>query len=83
VWPAIRNRVARQLDRDRQYAVRKGWTIDDANVFVDYGISGAEFSNPPGFLRRMNAIERQHRSKCSSCPKSHDSAAKLPKLRTH
>jgi DNA invertase Pin-like site-specific DNA recombinase len=49
--------VARQLDHARQYAARKAWTIDDRFVFCDDGISGAEFSNRPGFLRLMNALK--------------------------
>ena len=49
--------VARQIDHARQYAVAKGWQVDDASVFVDDGISGAEFANRPGFLRLMNALK--------------------------
>lgn len=49
--------VARQLDHARQYAARKGWTVDDQYIFVDDGISGAEFANRPGFLRLMNALK--------------------------
>src|SRR3954465_14521170 len=49
--------VARQVDHARQYAIRKGWTVDDASVFVDDGISGAEFATRPGFLRLMNAVK--------------------------
>jgi site-specific DNA recombinase len=49
--------VARQIDHARDYASRKGWTVDDAAVFVDDGISGAEFANRPGFLRLMNAVK--------------------------
>ena len=49
--------VARQLDHARQYAARKGWAVADAYVYVDDGISGAEFANRPGFLRLMNALK--------------------------
>ena len=49
--------VARQIDHARRYAERKGCTIDDASIFVDDGISGAEFANRPGFLRLMNALK--------------------------
>ena len=49
--------VARQVDHARQYAVRKGWTVDDASVFIDDGISGAEFATRPGFLRLMNSVK--------------------------
>lgn len=47
--------VARQVDHARAYAARKGWTVDA--VFVDDGISGAEFATRPGFLRLMNALK--------------------------
>ena len=43
--------VARQVAHGRAYAERKGWTVDDEHVYVDDGISGAEFPNRPGFLR--------------------------------
>jgi site-specific DNA recombinase len=37
-------------------AARKGWLVDDAYVYVDDGISGAEFIKRPGFLRLMNTL---------------------------
>jgi DNA invertase Pin-like site-specific DNA recombinase len=49
--------VARQVEHARAYAVRKGWTVADQYVYVDDGISGAEFANRPGFLRLMNALK--------------------------
>src|SRR5216117_3069843 len=49
--------VARQIEHARAYAARKGWTVLDEHVYVDDGISGAEFANRPGFLRLMNALK--------------------------
>ena len=49
--------VARQIEHGRQYATRKGWAVADEYVYVDDGISGAEFANRPGFLRLMNALK--------------------------
>src|SRR5690349_19549708 len=49
--------VARQVEHARSYAARKGWAVDEACVYVDDGISGAEFANRPGFLRLMNALK--------------------------
>ena len=49
--------IARQIEHARAYALAKGWKVDDALVFVDDGISGAEFANRPGFLRLMNALK--------------------------
>jgi DNA invertase Pin-like site-specific DNA recombinase len=39
--------IARQVEHARQYAQRKGWTVDEAHIYVDDGISGAEFANGP------------------------------------
>ena len=49
--------VARQIEHATEYARRKGWTVDDAYVFVDDGISGAEFAARPGFVRLINALK--------------------------
>src|SRR5688572_15910605 len=49
--------VTRQLERARAYAEGKGWTVADQYVYVDDGISGAEFLKRPGFLRMMNSLK--------------------------
>ncbi len=49
--------VTRQVDQARAYATQKGWIVGDEHVYVDDGISGAEFANRPGFLRLMNALK--------------------------
>jgi site-specific DNA recombinase len=49
--------VARQIARARDYSERRGWTIAESHVYVDDGVSGAEFSRRPGFLRLMNALK--------------------------
>ena len=49
--------VARQIEHATAYAQRKGWTVGDEHVYVDDGISGAEFANRPGFLRLMNSLK--------------------------
>ena len=49
--------VARQVARAREYAERKGWTVADAQIYVDDGISGAEFVRREGYLRLMNALK--------------------------
>src|SRR5262250_3407324 len=49
--------VIRQIERARAYATRKGWTIAEEYIYVDDGISGAEFLKRPGFLRLMNALK--------------------------
>ena len=49
--------VTRQIEHGKAYAVRKGWVVADEHIYVDDGISGAEFVNRPGFLRLMNALK--------------------------
>src|SRR5262245_19752979 len=48
--------VERQVAHAREYAKRKGWIVTAAHIYVDDGISGAEFSKRPGFMRLMNAL---------------------------
>jgi DNA invertase Pin-like site-specific DNA recombinase len=49
--------VARQIAHATAYARTKGWTVSDDHVFVDDGISGAEFVKRPGFIRLMTALK--------------------------
>jgi len=49
--------VTRQIEHARAYAERKGWRIDEDVIFMDDGISGAEFASRPGFVRLMNALK--------------------------
>lgn len=49
--------VSRQIEHARAYAERKGWSVADDCIFVDDGISGAEFEKRPGFVRLLNALK--------------------------
>lgn len=49
--------VTRQVDHARAYAERKGWTVAEEHIYVDDGVSGAEFLKRPGLLRLMNALK--------------------------
>ncbi len=49
--------VTRQIEHAKAYAARKGWEAGEEYIFVDDGISGAEFVKRPGFLRLMNALK--------------------------
>ena len=51
--------VTRQIDHAKAYARKKGWQVSDELIFVDDGISGAEFVKRPGFIRLMNALKPQ------------------------
>ena len=53
--------VTRQIEHARAYAHAKGWTIADDCIFLDDGVSGAEFANRPGFMRLMNALKPKPR----------------------
>jgi site-specific DNA recombinase len=49
--------VTRQIEHAKAYATKKGWAVPEDSVYVDDGISGAEFTKRPGFLRLMNALK--------------------------
>jgi site-specific DNA recombinase len=49
--------VTRQIEHAKAYAAKTGWTVHYDYVYVDDGISGAEFVKRPGFLRLMNALK--------------------------
>ncbi len=51
--------VARQVEHAKAYAMKKGWTVAEDHVYVDDGVSGAEFANRPGFMRLMNVLTPQ------------------------
>jgi site-specific DNA recombinase len=48
--------VTRQIEHATAYAIAKGWTVDSAHVYVDDGISGAEFVGRPGLGRVLAAL---------------------------
>ena len=43
----------------------KGWAVVEKHVYVDDGISGAEFIKRPAFLWMMNALKRARPSRSS------------------
>jgi DNA invertase Pin-like site-specific DNA recombinase len=49
--------VTRQIEHAKAYAEKKGWAVAEEHIYVDDGISGAEFVKRPGFLRLMNALK--------------------------
>ena len=48
--------VTRQVESATAYAARKGWRVAEEHVYVDDGISGAEFVKRPGLARLMRAL---------------------------
>ena len=51
--------VARQVERARAYAATKGWTVDEEHVYVDDGVSGAEYVNRPAFARLLASLPKR------------------------
>lgn len=49
--------VMRQVEHAKTYANKKGWLVSDEYIFIDDGISGAEFVKRPGFQRLMNTLK--------------------------
>lgn len=50
--------VTRQVENARAFAQARGWTVDDAYIFVDDGISGAEFEKRPGLQALLATLPR-------------------------
>src|SRR5215472_14968145 len=48
--------VTRQIEHARAYALAHGWVVLDEYIFVDDGISGAEFRKRPGLTRLLNML---------------------------
>jgi site-specific DNA recombinase len=48
--------VSRQVEHTTAYSARKGWTVADEHVYIDDGISGAEFERRPGFVQPLHAL---------------------------
>src|SRR5512132_2280554 len=55
--PTRRRASPPQVEHATAYAVGRAWAVAAAHVYVDDGISGAEFVKRPGFLRLMNALK--------------------------
>src|SRR5262245_25160319 len=50
--------VGRQVANARAFALSKGWRVPDEFVFVDDGISGAEFKRRPGLQAMLRFLDR-------------------------
>src|SRR5262249_10003132 len=48
--------VTGQIEHARAWARARGWVVRDEYVFVDDGISGAEFQKRPGLTRLLNML---------------------------
>jgi len=49
--------VTRQIEHAKAYALKKGWSVAEEHVFIDDGISGAEFERRPGFQRLLTSLK--------------------------
>jgi len=50
--------VTRQVENAKAFAVARGWTVAAEHIFVDDGVSGAEFERRPSFMRLMATLPR-------------------------
>ncbi len=50
--------VERQVAHARTFAASKGWQVLDEHIYVDDGVSGADFVTRSGFLRLMNTLKK-------------------------
>ena len=48
--------VARQIEHATAFAAKKGWRVAPEHIYVDDGISGAEFARRPGLMRLLSAL---------------------------
>ena len=46
-----------QVAEARRFAAERQWTVDDAHVYIDDGVSRAEFKHRPGLIRLLNAAK--------------------------
>ena len=49
--------VTRQVQHAKAFAKKKGWSLAEEHVYVDDGISGAEFVKRPGLARLMLSLK--------------------------
>jgi site-specific DNA recombinase len=49
--------VTRQVDQARAFASSRGWSVAEDYIFVDDGISGAEFAKRPGLMRLLDSLK--------------------------
>ncbi|MGH9371399.1 MAG: recombinase family protein, partial [Vicinamibacterales bacterium] len=49
--------VARQVDHARAFALERGWTVDERHLYIDDGVSGADFETRPGLIRLLNSVK--------------------------
>jgi site-specific DNA recombinase len=48
--------IARQVEHARAFAARRGWRVAEEHVYIDDGISGAEFVRRPGLTALLAAL---------------------------
>jgi len=59
---SIDNRsTTRQVDRAREYATSKGWEADEEHIYIDDGVSGAEYESRHGLARLMASLPKRGR----------------------
>lgn len=51
--------VKRQIDGARDFITKRGWSLDDAHIYTDDGVSGAEFADRAEFQHMMRDAAEQ------------------------
>jgi len=51
--------TTRQIEHARKFIEEKRWTVAEEHVYLDDGISGAEFQNRPGFQALISALKSE------------------------
>ena len=49
--------TVRQIQRAREFAASRGWSVDDRFIWEDVGISGAEFERRPGLQALLGSLD--------------------------
>src|SRR5262245_30746207 len=49
--------TTRQVERAKEYAAAKGWTVAPRYIYTDENTSGAEWKHRPGFNALLAALE--------------------------
>lgn len=50
--------ITRQVDRAREYIEKRGWSLDEEHIYIDDGISGAEFQKRHGLMRLLANLKQ-------------------------
>ena len=73
--------VTRQVDNAKAFALKMGWTVPTEHIYIDDGISGAEFEKRPAFMSMMATLPRPPFRRLM-CPSRSPSGVRHPRRAT-